>query len=181
VLVLDLVRPAVQSVAREAARSGEAPVPLRRFKNIGRMRLRTEIDVESRRMHAMKSEKRVVEVPGLFDSQARGYAQAVTAGGLVFVAGQIGVDDGLELVSLEFAAQARQALMNVRLALEAAGSDLTDVTAMTVHLTDIRYLQAFAGVRREVMGDVLAASTTVEVSALAIPGALVEVTVVAVR
>ncbi len=129
----------------------------------------------------MNEEKQIVEAPGLFDSRPRGYAQCVTAGNLVFVAGQVGLDERAQVVSPEFGPQARLALENVRTALEAAGTDLAHITAMTVHLTDMRNLPAFAAAKREVMGDVLATSTAVEVSRLALPELLVEVTAIAVR
>ncbi|MGI8688975.1 MAG: RidA family protein [Thermomicrobiales bacterium] len=129
----------------------------------------------------MTEEKQIVDVPGLFDSRPLGYVQCVTAGNFVFVAGQAGLDERLQIVSPEFAPQARQALMNVRHALEAAGAGPADVTAVTVYLTDMGNLRAFGAIRQEVMGEMQATSTAVEVSKLAIPGMLVEVTVMAVR
>jgi 2-iminobutanoate/2-iminopropanoate deaminase len=130
----------------------------------------------------MTRKKQIVDVPGLFDARPLGFMQCVTAGSLVFVAGQAGLDERLQVVSPEFVPQARQALTNVKLALKAAGVKAADVTAMTVYLTDIGNLPAFSGVKREVLGDsLLATSTAVEVKALAVPGLVVEVTVMAVR
>lgn len=129
----------------------------------------------------MTSEKQIVDVPGLFDSRPLGFVQCVTAGNLVFVAGQAGLDERAQLVSSEFAPQARQALLNVRRALEAASAQMADVTAMTIYLTDIGNLRTFGAIRREVLGDTGITSTAVEVAALAQPGMLVEVTVMAVK
>ncbi|MFI5273004.1 MAG: RidA family protein [Ktedonobacterales bacterium] len=129
----------------------------------------------------MAEQKQIVDVPGLFDARPRGYVQCITAGNLVFVAGQVGWDERQQIVSPEFAAQARQALHNVRRALEAAGAHSADVTALTIYLTDIGNLREFAAAKQEVLGEVLATSTAVEVSALALPGLLIEVTVMAVR
>lgn len=126
-------------------------------------------------------EKQIVDVSGLFDARQVGYAQCIRAGPLVFIAGQAGLDERFQIVSSEFTSQARQALTNVRLALEAAGCALADIAAMTIYLTDIQNLWIYADIVREVLGDVLATSTAVEVSALALPGLLIEVTVVAVR
>lgn len=120
-------------------------------------------------------------MPGLFDSRPLGYVQCVTAGTLVFVAGQAGLDEQLQVVSPEFAPQARQALVNVRQALEAAGAGPAEVTAVTIYLTDMGNLRAFGAIRQEVLGEMQATSTAVEVSKLALPGMLVEVTVIAVR
>ena len=49
----------------------------------------------------------IVPVPDLFDARLLGYVQCVTAGDMVFVAGQGGLDERLQLVSPEFAPQAR--------------------------------------------------------------------------
>ena len=122
---------------------------------------------------------RVVDVPGLFDSRPLGYNQCVVAGNMVHVAGQGGLDASLQIVSPDFEAQARQALLNLRSAVEAAGADVADMIAMTVYLTDIGTIRQFGALKREVLGDVPAASTTVEVSALALPGMLVEVSATA--
>jgi 2-iminobutanoate/2-iminopropanoate deaminase len=129
----------------------------------------------------MTMEKQIVDVPGLFDSRPLGYVQCVTAGNLVFVAGQAGLDEHLQVVSPEFAPQARQALVNLRMALEAAGATPADVTAITIYVTDIGDLRAFGAIRAEVMPEMQATSTAVEVTKLALPGMRVEITVMAVR
>lgn len=126
-------------------------------------------------------EKQIVDVPGLFDARSLGYVQVVTAGDIIFVSGQGGLDERVKLVSDEFETQAREALLNVRRAVQAAGGRAEDITAITVYLTDMSNLRAFGALKQEVLGDVRATSTTVEVSALALPGLLVEVTVMAVK
>jgi enamine deaminase RidA (YjgF/YER057c/UK114 family) len=130
----------------------------------------------------MIAEKQIIEVPGLFDSRPLGYEQCIAAGELVFVAGQGGdLDERMQLVSADFAPQVRQALANVRRALAAAGATPADVTAVTVYLTDMANLRAFGAIKAEALPDLRATSTAVEVSRLALPGMLVEVTVTAVR
>ena len=66
------------------------------------------------------------------------YSQAVVAGNLVFVSGQVGFDpsSGL-LVEGGIREQTRRALNNVAAILEAAGAGLRDVTACTVYLSDM--------------------------------------------
>jgi len=126
-------------------------------------------------------DQRVVAVPDLFDSRPLGYVQCVSAGNLVFVSGQSGFDERMQLVSPEFESQARQTLLNVARALDAAGARPNDITALTIYLTDMANLRTFGAVRQEVLGEIQATSTAVEVSALAMPEMLVEVTVMAVR
>ena len=63
--------------------------------------------------------------------------------------------------------------------LAAAGATFADVVKVTVYLTDIDDRTRINPVRQEVFGDARPASTLVEVSALAIPGAKLEVEAVA--
>lgn len=125
--------------------------------------------------------KQIVPTPGLYDSRPRGYIQCITAGDLIFVAGQVGVDAQGQVVSSEFAAQAEQALTNVRIALEAAGASPADVTAITLYLTDMSNLPQLGPIRQRVLPGLEATSTALEISRLARPELLVEVTVMAVR
>ncbi len=128
----------------------------------------------------MTSGHQVVDVPGLFDARPLGYVQCVAAGGLIYVAGQGGLNERLQVVSEEFAPQARQALLNVRMALEAAGASPENITAVTIYLTDMSNLRTFSALKQEIWGETQATSTAIAVAALAIPGMQVEVTVTAV-
>jgi 2-iminobutanoate/2-iminopropanoate deaminase len=116
-----------------------------------------------------------VDVPGLGDSRRFAYLQCVTAGEFAFVAGQTGVDDNYDIVSPDFGPQARQAIHNVRLALEAAGSNLANIVSMTVHLADIRDSTEFLEICHDVMGDDLAPSAVLGGVDFVLPGLLIEV------
>ena len=108
------------------------------------------------------------------------YTDAVRAGDLLFVSGCVPVDgDGKLVGGDDAAAQARQVLANVGSVLAAAGATFADVVKVTVYLTDIGDRTRINPVRREVFGDTRPASTLVEVSALAIPGARVEIDAIA--
>ena len=67
--------------------------------------------------------------------------QAVVAGNLVFIRGQVGQDlDTAESVGHgDAAAQAEQAMANIGLLLAEAGARLEDICRVTIYLTDIRY------------------------------------------
>ena len=72
------------------------------------------------------------------------YSHAVTAGGLVFVSGQLPIaPDGSKLNDAPFEAQARQVLDNVALALAAAGSAVDRLVQVRVYVTDIQSWPAF--------------------------------------
>ena len=65
------------------------------------------------------------------------YSQAVRAGGLVFTAGQPGIDPATGRVAGDtFEAQARQALANLQAVLEDAGSRMQRVVKVTCYVAD---------------------------------------------
>ena len=125
--------------------------------------------------------KQIVDVPDLADVRKFAYAQCATAGDFVFVAGQAGIDKELNVVSPEFGPQARQALANLRLALQAAGADFRDVVTMTVYVADIRHAHEFLEIRTELFGDDLAPSALIGGASFVLPGLLIEVQATAVR
>ena len=126
------------------------------------------------------SEKRVVRseaAPAPF--QGAPYSQAIAAGGLVFVSGQLGLAPGettLEGKSIE--AQTRQALENVKVILEQAGSGLDRLLKTTVFLADLANFAAMNDVYAAYVGAAPPARATVQVAALP-SGALVEIDAVA--
>jgi len=109
------------------------------------------------------------------------YTDAVRVGDLVFVSGCVPVDaDGRLVGGDDVVEQARQTFANVGAVLAAAGSSFADVAKVTVFLTDVDDRARINPVRQEVFGESRPASTLVEVSRLAIPGAKIEVEAVAV-
>jgi reactive intermediate/imine deaminase len=108
------------------------------------------------------------------------YTDAVRAGDLLFVSGCVPVDGDGNLVPGDVVAQTRQVFANVGAVLEAAGAGFGDVVKVTVFLTDVDDRRAVNTVREEVFGGTRPASTLVEVSRLAVPGARIEVEAVAV-
>lgn len=108
--------------------------------------------------------------------------QAVVAGNIVFVRGQVGQDlETSESVGHgDVAAQAEQAMTNIALLLGEAGAQLEDVCRITVYLTDVRHREAAYRVIGRHLKGVFPVSTGVVVSALARPEWLVEVEATAV-
>jgi 2-iminobutanoate/2-iminopropanoate deaminase len=109
------------------------------------------------------------------------YTDAVQAGGLLFVSGVVAVDGSGALVGEgDVVAQARQVFANMGAVLSAAGAGFGDVAKVTVFLTDVDDRPLVNPVRQEAFGATRPASTLVEVSRLAIPGAKIEVEAVAI-
>lgn len=66
------------------------------------------------------------------------YSQAVEAGGLVFLSGQIPLDPAtMEVVDGDFEARARQVFENLQAVAVAAGGSLDQVVKLTIFLTDL--------------------------------------------
>ena len=78
------------------------------------------------------------------------YSQAVQAGNLLFVSGQIPIDPATgAFAGADIAAQTRQSLTNVKNILEAAGYTCADVVKTTVLLADIADFAAMNAVYAE--------------------------------
>jgi len=108
--------------------------------------------------------------------------QAVIAGNIVFLRGQVGQDlETAESVGHgDPAAQAERAMANIGELLADAGARLEDICRITVYLTDVRYREAVYRVLGRHLKGVFPVSTGVVVSALARPEWLVEVEATAV-
>jgi 2-iminobutanoate/2-iminopropanoate deaminase len=126
---------------------------------------------------AEKDAVRTEAAPAPF--QGAPYSQAIVAGGLVFVSGQVALTPGsLELVSEGIADQTEHVFANLRAILEAAGSGLDRIVKTTVYLRNLDDFQAMNDVYRKHVGAVPPARATLEVSALP-AGALVEIDAIA--
>jgi 2-iminobutanoate/2-iminopropanoate deaminase len=111
--------------------------------------------------------------------QGAPYSQAVAAGGLLFVSGQLGLKPGAtEMVAGGIAEQTEQVLANLKAVVEAGGSSLDRIVKVTVFL---QHLEDFAGMNEvyaRVIGSDPPARSTVEVAKLP-SGALVEIEAIA--
>ena len=74
------------------------------------------------------------------------YAQAVRAGGFLFVSGQLGADLQTGVLESDVTQQTRRALQNLSAVLEAGGCGLEDVVKTTVFLKDMNDFAAMNAV-----------------------------------
>ncbi len=101
---------------------------------------------------------------------AVGYSRALRVGPHVAVAGTTGAGPAGDI-----AAQTREALLRIEIALRQAGATLADVIRTRIYVTDISRWREVGAVHAEVFGETRPVATMVEVSALIAPGLLVEI------
>jgi len=129
----------------------------------------------------MSHHREELRVEGLAEPISH-YTDAVTSGGLLFLSGIVPVDAEGKLVGEgDVVEQTRQVFRNMELVLSAGGCGFADVVKVTIFLLDVDDRARINPVRQEVFGAARSASTLVEVSALAVPGALLEIEAVAAR
>ncbi|MCZ7587807.1 MAG: Rid family detoxifying hydrolase [Gaiella sp.] len=110
--------------------------------------------------------------------QGAPYNQAIVAGDLVFVAGQLGLKPGDTAIEGDVAAQTGQALSNLEAILAAAGSSMDRLVKTSVFLLDLADFQAMNEVYAARVGDRPPARSTFQVAGLP-SGARVEIEAVA--
>ena len=110
--------------------------------------------------------------------QGAPYSQAISAGGRVFVSGQLGLKPGDTAIGGGIEEQTEQIFANLAAILAEAGTDLGRLVKTTVFLQNLDDFQAMNGVYAAHVGDSPPARSTVEVAKLP-SGALVEIEAVA--
>lgn len=130
--------------------------------------------------------KEHINPKSLFPSVQHGFSQIVTARGgkTVYISGQTAWDADKQIIGgKNLGDQTRQALRNIRSAVEAAGGNLTDVVSVRIHV--VNYKPEDAGPIGEAFreffpGDGPPASTLIGVSSLAVKDFLIEIEAIAV-
>lgn len=105
-----------------------------------------------------------------------GYSRAVRAGRFIAVSGSAAIDESGRLVGEgDMYAQAKQCIEVIGSALERAGARLSDVVRTRIFVTDIERWDDVGRAHQEAFGDVMPATSMVEVSRLIDPRMLVEI------
>jgi 2-iminobutanoate/2-iminopropanoate deaminase len=106
------------------------------------------------------------------------YSQAVLAGGLIFISGQLGIDPQTGELNHGIEEQTRQALINISHILAQAGSSLSGIVNVSAYITNMDEYQLFNNIYTEFFMDHAPSRSVVGVSALP-RNALVEIEAVA--
>ena len=104
------------------------------------------------------------------------YSHGVKVGTMLFIAGQVALDEELRIVGPGDAeAQARQTWRNIKTVVEAAGGKISDIVRVTTYVADLADIEAIHRVRREFFPDGdFPAATVVQAARLGLPGLLLE-------
>lgn len=106
-------------------------------------------------------------------------SQAIKAGNMLFISGQLGINLNGEIVSADVADQASQAMQNVKAILESAGLTCDHIVRIDIFITHIRYFPVVNTIYQSYFKDPLPSKTAVVVKDL-YKGAKVEITAIAV-
>ncbi len=110
------------------------------------------------------------------------FPHAIETAGMryIWLAGQLAFNKTGQIVGNgDMRAQLRQTALNIKSILERAGAGLDDVIKIVFYVTDMdEYFRCF-DVRMEFFGKAFPVSTSVEVSRLAVPGAMIEIEAIA--
>ncbi len=109
------------------------------------------------------------------------YSQAIVVKGMVYTAGQIGIDPATgELAGNDVEVQARQVMKNLEAVLGAAKVSFADVVKSTIYLADLKDFAQVNAIYQEKFVDDPPARSTVQAAALPL-GALVEIDMIAAQ
>ena len=103
------------------------------------------------------------------------YARAVKNGPFVFVSGTTSLDARGRVQGKDAAEQTLVTMKKIEAGLRSAGATLKDLTRLTIFVTDIRDMGAVSKALAKALKGSVVSSTLVAVSALAVPGLVVEI------
>ena len=117
-----------------------------------------------------------ISIPNVAEPTApRAGSQCIRKGNLLFVSGQIALDNGELVGSEDPLEQCRQCLRHIESYVTAAGGTLDDVVSLDIFLTDIEFRPAAGQARAEFFNDPGPTATDVGGVDLAFEGLLVEI------
>lgn len=108
------------------------------------------------------------------------YVRTIRSGPFVFVSGTTSLNAKGQVQGKNAAEQTAITMRKIEAGLKAAGARLADLVRTTIYVTDIRDMAAVSTALGKALKGSVVTSTLVGVSALAVPGLLVEIEATAV-
>lgn len=108
------------------------------------------------------------------------YVRTIRSGPFVFVSGTTSLDSRGRVQGKDAAQQTTITMRKIESGLKLAGARLSDLARTTIYVTDIRDMGAVSKALGKSLKGSVVTSTLVAVSALAVPGLLVEIEATAV-
>ena len=109
-----------------------------------------------------------------------GYSRAVRIGKTIEVSGTVAIMDNVVVGIDDPYAQTNRILQIIQEVLHKAGADIHHVIRTRIYVTDIKFWEEVGRAHGEVFGDIMPATSMVEVSQLIDPDFLVEIEATAV-
>src|ERR1700689_571486 len=108
------------------------------------------------------------------------FSDGYVAGNTLYVAGQQGPDSQGKVTGTDITLQTTSAIAAIEKVVRKAGFQMTDITAVTVYVTDLNDVPKMNDVYKKLMPDPKPARATVQVAGL-IGGAKIEISSIAVK
>jgi 2-iminobutanoate/2-iminopropanoate deaminase len=108
------------------------------------------------------------------------FSEGYVAGNTLYVAGQQGPDSQGKLTGTDVTQQTANAIASIEKVVKKAGFQMTDITSVTVYVTDLNDVPKMNDVYKKLMPDPKPARATVQVAGL-IGGAKIEISAIAVK
>lgn len=108
------------------------------------------------------------------------YVRTIRSGPFVFVSGTTSLDSKGQVRGKNAAEQTAITMRKIEAGLKSAGARLADLARTTIYVTDIRDMSGVSQALGKALKGSVVTSTLVAVSALAVPGLLVEIEATAV-
>ena len=120
--------------------------------------------------------QQVIQAPGVLQYEQYGFTNCVRFGDVLYLSGISALDSQGRLIGDDIATQTVHTYRNIERVLHAAGSDLDRILQMTSFVVDLpRNGTGYVATRRSILTRPTYTSATIGVSALMVPGLLLEV------
>ncbi|MBV8191678.1 MAG: RidA family protein [Alphaproteobacteria bacterium] len=120
--------------------------------------------------------KHIVQVPGVLPYEPFGFTSCVRHGDVLYLSGLSALDPQGKVLGADIETQTVHAYRNIEQVLRAGGSDLDGILQMTSFVVDLTNNgQGYVEARKKILTRPTYTSATIGVSALMVPGLLLEV------